>query len=124
MGNEELRGFAHVYLEDSFVESVRVTLGSVRFVAEVVLLPGHERYHPPLPAELRCYERSVISFFSVTSVTWSGQGAKPAIDAAGELDYGGFDRLERVRTGWLVDGDWGSMAIDTNAPPSIAPAKA
>lgn len=57
MGYEELRGFAHVYLEDSFVESVRVTPGSVRFVAEVVLPPGHERYHPPLPGELRCYER-------------------------------------------------------------------
>ncbi len=121
MGYEELPGFSQVYLEDSFVESITVTPGVVRFVADVVLLPGHDRYHPPRRGEQNCYESSTISFSSVVSVTWTNQGTQPAIDATGQVDYGGFERFEQGTAEWLVDGDWGSMVIEADVSPSIEP---
>ena len=119
LGYEELVGFEHVYLENSFVLDVVVTPAKVSFVVEVVLLESHPDYQPPLSGEQYSYGAFRISFCSVTSVSWSGQGRLAAVDSSGEKDYGGFDEFSPANGSWLIAGDWGEIAITCESSPTI-----
>jgi hypothetical protein len=108
---EELPGFEHFVLEESFVLDVTVTPGSVCFRLEVVLTPTHPEYVAPGPDSYLCYRNGRLEFEGVTEIEWTGQGAPPASDASGEVDYGHIDTMEWDAGLYELQGDWGAMRI-------------
>ncbi len=110
-GYELLNGFQHVYLEDSFVTRLFVRIGAVEVEVETVLTEAHPKFSPPLAGERYCYAFCRITFDKVDSVVWTMPTVKPAISADGSIDYGGFDRFDIVDGTFLVEGDFGRLAI-------------
>jgi hypothetical protein len=111
-----LRGFENVYLEDSFVLGIDASPGAVDFDVDLVLTPGHPSYTPPPPDQQHCYRRGHIRFGQVRSLTWSCQGRVPAHDASGEIDYGAIDAFSAAASTFTLEGDWGRMEVESDAP--------
>ena len=107
----DIAGFEHVLLEESFVLDVVARPGSVEVTIDLVLLVGHEAYHDPRVGEMRCYVRAALRFSGVTELSWVDQGRRPAIDASGDIDYGGVDLFDQVNNEWRFAGDWGDIRL-------------
>lgn len=112
-----LAGLADYYLEGSWVLDIVARPGSVTFSVDVVLRESHSAYRAPRAGEQYCVRRGRLSFDSVTALEWKDQGAPPARDATGEIDYGSIDHLQIVTTKSRVVGDFGTMEI--SGPPPI-----
>jgi hypothetical protein len=112
-------GFEALLLEDSFVTSIVATPRRLDLSLDLVLLPDHECFVRPSMNQ-HCYVPARISFISITSLSWFGQHNRPAIDATGELDYGGIDALVRSSSGWTLVGDWGQIELKTYQLPTVS----
>lgn len=108
---QEIGSLAEIFLEDSFVLDIEVRPGSATFAMEFVLTPDHKDFQPPAPGTHHCYRRGWLRFTGVTRCLWSNQGAPPARDANGELDFGNIDFFEWDDAGYVVEGDWGRMEL-------------
>ncbi|WP_433159652.1 hypothetical protein [Kribbella sp. CA-247076] len=108
---EDMPGFEHFVLEESFVLDVAAKPGSVKFRLEVVLTPDHPKYVAPGPDSYLCYRDGRLEFDGVTELEWTGQGAPPATDASGETDYGHIDTMTWDSGLYELTGDWGQMKI-------------
>jgi hypothetical protein len=112
----ELPGLADIYLEDSYVLGVEARPAELRFLVDFVLTPSHEQYRPPPPGDQHCYRKGWLIFKGVTRLLWADQGAPPARDASGELDWGNIDEYEWDESGHhLSGGDWGRIDVVTDA---------
>lgn len=105
---EDLR---EIVLEDSYVLGICATPGCLRIEGEFVLTPEHPLYAPPSADENACYARGHITFAGVRRLVWENQGAPPAVDANGELDYGHIDHLRRDSDMFELEGDWGRICV-------------
>ena len=105
-------GFEAVYLEDSFVLAVRVVPGEVDFTVDVVLRETHPQYSGPGEGEQYCYRRGRIRFLRARQVNWRMSSVRAAYDAAGEVDYGGFDQFQADSDLYVVAGDFGTLEIE------------
>lgn len=112
-------GFESLYLEDSWVLNITARPGSIELVVELVLCESHPLYRHPSVGERYCYRRGTVRFEGVTSLYWEGQGLVPAVDATGEQDYGSIDALTVTSDAFILEGDFGRIAI-TAAPPSVS----
>lgn len=108
---EDLPGFEHIVLEESFVLDVTAKPASVSFGLEVVLTPDHPEYVAPGPSSYLCYRDGRLEFDEVTGLEWTEQGAPPATDASGEIDYGHIDTMEWDAGLYELHGDWGAMRV-------------
>lgn len=112
MISERLPGLEGVLLEESYVLDVTATPGRLEVSMDLVVLPGHALYHDPVPGERLCFVRATLVFAGVSELCWLAQGQRlPAIDAAGETDFGGVDRMELTGEGWRFQGDWGDVRL-------------
>ena len=89
----ELPDLDEVYFEDSFVLGVTVAPGVVDVRLDEVLREGHREYVEPAEGEQYCFRRGVLRFTDVTEVRWRMPEGRPALDASGEIDYGGLDEF-------------------------------
>ncbi len=108
---EELPGLDTYVLEESFVLDVTAKPTSVCFRLEVVLTPEHPDYVAPGPDTYLCFKNGRLEFEEVTDLEWTGQGAPPATDASGEIDYGHVDTMTWDAGLYELQGDWGAMRI-------------
>ena len=108
---EDLPGFETLVLEESWVLQVTARPGSVSFRLEVVLTSQHPAYRTPDAGAYLCYHDGDLEFECVTDLEWTGQGALPATDATGEVDYGHIDTLTWDSGLYELQGDWGAMRI-------------
>jgi hypothetical protein len=108
---DELPGFATYVLEESFVLDVSARPGVVEFRLEVVLTPEHAEYVEPDAETYLCYRDGWLRFEEVTEVRWGGQGAPPATDASGAVDYGHIDSMRFEAGVFELEGDWGAMTV-------------
>jgi hypothetical protein len=116
----ELAGFENLYLEDSFVLSIRVAPRRVEIEIEFVLHDGHPQYEAPAVDEQYCYRRGSIVFDAIRRVRWSGLGEiAPAVDARGDADYGGINSLGEDEETYRVEGDFGSLEIESSNSPEV-----
>ena len=116
-GYEEVDGFQGFYFEDSFVLDIWQEPDALRFYVEAVLTPEHPRFGPPKPGEQHCYRRVTVVFPRPTEVHWRRLHFRPAVDAAGELDWGNIDRFEFSENGWYeLEGDWGEVCLRSDPP--------
>ena len=107
----EIGDLAEVYLEDSWVLGVAAEPGVIRFDIDFVLTERHPSYGPPKPDEQYCYRRGSLVFEGVTDVNWTEQGAPPARDSTGEIDYGNIDAMTFENDGYELRGLWGKMTL-------------
>ena len=114
---EELPGFEHLYLEDSWVLRVNDTPGELRFDMEAVLTEDHPQWHPPKPGEQYAYKRVALVFAKPRRVQWAERmHGPPAVDASGEVDYGNIDVFTWDGTRFELQGDWGKVSVDGDPP--------
>lgn len=111
---EELPATGAFLLEESYVLNIHARPGSVSIEVDLVLTPEHPEYADPRTGEQFCYRLGRISFSGVTTMSWSGQGMKPAVDATGEHDYGNIDRFEWAPGHYVVEGSFGLLGIDAS----------
>jgi hypothetical protein len=107
----EIDALRDVVLEESFVLNLRAEPGSLEFEAEFVLGEKHPDYRVPAADESDCFVRGTLRFRGVRSLNWEDQGAPPATDASGEIDYGHIDDLRWDDDLFELEGDWGRMRV-------------
>ncbi|HUP69041.1 MAG TPA: hypothetical protein VM142_04410 [Acidimicrobiales bacterium] len=107
----QLSGFL---LEESYVLDIEARPSSVSFALDLVLTPEHPHYADPAPGEQHCFRRGHIEFLGVRRLLWTAQGAPPARDASGEVDYGNIDSFNFSDLGYELEGSWGRMELQVD----------
>lgn len=110
-GYQQIAGLEAILLEESYVLDIEAHPTRVEFTMDFVLTAEHRDYRSPLAGETYCTRRGLLSFSGVTRCLWSNQGAPPARDATGEVDFGHIDSLLCDLTGFALEGDWGHMDL-------------
>ena len=109
--HEVFAGLANVVLEDSWVLSVDASLTQLTFALDLVLTPAHPDYSRPERGEARCYRRGMLVLESDVAVFLRRSSLPPAVDAAGQIDYGHIDTFCSAAGlgdgAWELSGDWG-----------------
>lgn len=103
---------AGVYLPDSWVLSVETEDIALTLVLDAVLEESHPRfYSPPKPGEQQPHAR--IRWRIVGGVQWidGPHLDRPAIDGAGEKDFGNVDAWWTEGTADYLEGEFGTVAI-------------
>jgi hypothetical protein len=114
----ELRGFEHLYLEDSYVLAIREDADELRFELEAVLTQNHPRWTPPKPEEHYAYLRVDLVFAHPREVEWLNRSERATVDPDGAIDYGNIDTFTWEDTRFELVGDWGHVRIEAD-PPAI-----
>ena len=104
---------AGVFLEDSFVLDIEQSPGKFAFHLEAVLTPDHPLYHDPRPGEQHCYADGDLIFQNPLHVLWLRRSTNRYIDAAGQEDLGNIDSLTVESNIYHVEGDWGTVKIES-----------
>jgi hypothetical protein len=107
----EIDGLENIVLEESYVLGITATPGHLVFRVDFVLTADHPLYRPPAAGNTECTRTGEISFEAVESLQWSGQGAPPARDASGEIDYGHIELFEWKPGCYRLEGDWGFIEV-------------
>ena len=106
---EAFSDLAGVYLEDSWVLEVAPSDHGLSLRLETVLTPEHPLYEAPKPGKQHCYRLGWLSLRAETPMDLRLSGARPAIDATGEPDFGNVDTFvfDPEENRWELEGDWG-----------------
>ncbi|MEW2518943.1 hypothetical protein [Actinacidiphila alni] len=116
---DELPGFEHVLLEDSYVLDIEARPGVLTLRLDLLLLPGHPEHRPPRPGERACFRTATLVFRDVRDLHWTGQGRPPSRDPDGTPDHGCVDALTRTDAdAYRLEGDWGAITA-ASAPPAL-----
>ncbi len=115
----ELPGFENVYLEDSWVLAVTAGPDEFRLRLDMVLTEQHPRWTPPKPDEVYCYTSASVVFSEPRSVEWTRLPGRPSTDATGETDWGNIDSFVWDGSRYGLEGDWGAVTIEGDAPQLI-----
>ena len=107
----EIAQLSGLLLEESYVLDIEARPGLVRFELDIVLTPEHPQYLSPSAEEQHCFRRGRMEFLRVRRVVWADQGAPPARDAAGEVDFGNIDSFTWNDLGYELEGSWGRMEV-------------
>lgn len=105
---------ANIYLEDSWVLDVHVSLSTLIFTLDAVLTPNHSAYRPPEPGQAHCYRRATLRLESDSAIHFRPSQTPAAVDAHGESDHGNIDTfLPSVlgTTTWELTGEWGEALV-------------
>ena len=82
---------------------------------DLTFAKDHPDLRPPREGDIYYSRTGTIRFSGVTSLTWSGQGSPPAIDATGTQDYDAIDSFRWEDTTYTLEGSWGAMRIEATA---------
>ena len=102
---------SNIYLEDSYVLSVREGEGSLVFELEAVLTENHLKYKKPQEGEVYCFRKILLCFLNVDYFEWLDRSFAAYEDASGDFDYGNIDSFVCCGGGYKLAGDWGRVAI-------------
>lgn len=105
----------HFVLEQSWVLGITARTGAVEFDIDLTFARDHPELKPPREGDMYYGRTWTIRFTGVTSLTWSGQGAPPAVDASGAEDYDAIDSFRWEGTIYDLEGSWGAMRIEAAA---------
>lgn len=111
-----LPGFEGVALEDSYTLDIEAHPGTLVLRLDLLLLPGHPAWEPAKPGERACFKVATLSFSKVRSLHWDGMGVKPTLDPSGTLDFGSMDSLTKTGRQYRIEGDWGQITVEADAP--------
>lgn len=117
----ELPGLEALYLEDSHVLGVREAPCEVRFELEAVLTEHHLKWSPPKPGEQYAYLRVDLVFPNPRRIEWLEKAMRPITGPSGEVDYGNIDTFEWQTRFYDLQGEWGHVRIESDAPVVVEP---
>lgn len=106
-----ISGFQHTLLEDSWVLHINADDSTARLELDLVLLPGHPEYTPPIPGEQYCYLGGTISFSHADAVVLDRSGAPPATSADGTRDLDNIDVWDVRHGRHHLSGSWGELDV-------------
>ena len=115
----ELREFSCVDLENSYVLSWDVSVGSLVIDVDVCLDPQHPFYEPPRPSEQFCIRAGVLEFPYCTSLCAANGGRKSTNPkaVAATLRHGKIAGLTRTGDGrYELSGAFGRVLIEGERP--------
>jgi hypothetical protein len=112
----EWEGFENIYFEDSFVLGIDELPNKIIFTVNAALLEKHQLYTPPNPKEYHCCKKIRIIFSGLKKINWNDKDMRPSIDAAGVIDYGNIDTFQHKQEGYYLEGDFGTMIIESDKP--------
>jgi hypothetical protein len=104
-----------VRVQDTYILRIEARPRQLDIEGDFALEPEHPEYRDPTPDEAFCFRRGVLMFEGVTRIEWSDQGRPPAIDAAGEIDYGEFDSVAIEGEALILAGDFGRIAVESES---------
>ncbi|MDX1404665.1 MAG: hypothetical protein R3192_09005 [Woeseiaceae bacterium] len=114
----ELREFAAVDLEKSFVVDWGTEGETLLIDLDLFLLPEHPFYEKPRPSEGACFRQAVIEFGYCTKI--SAQGKSNAADpgqAIKSLQTGRISGMRRNGEGhYEIIGEFGTVGIKAERP--------
>lgn len=111
----ELPALTHFVLEESWVREVQASPGILVFKLDLTFAASHPELQPPRAGEMHYGREGEIRFTGVSTLNWMGQGAKPAIDANNETDWGAIDTFTWNGTTYHLSGDFGDIRVDAAA---------
>lgn len=114
----EIPGLENVYLEDSFVLAIEESSDKLVFELDAVLTSAHPSYAPPRPDEQYCYRSAILQFIT-DNVSWLARSQSRYRDASGEEDLGNIDVFTAERGRYHLEGDWGTVEIESSVPPQF-----
>lgn len=114
----QLREFADVDLERSFVLSWRVDGDTLLVEVDLVLTEGHPFYEKPRPKEKVCIRAGMIEFPYCQSIRGVEEaGATAPADIVDRLGRGAISGFRRMDEGpFEISGRFGSVLIDAERP--------
>ena len=111
----EMETFKGVDLNDSFVLEWVEFDRKLEFILDASLWPESPHYRASKPNEYTCYRRASLKFSGYTNCVglkaMSAVTPSPPVDGE-EPDYGNIDVLFKTTRGFVVEGDFGSVAIE------------
>lgn len=115
---KELREFAAVDLEQSFVVAWDTDRESLLIDLDLLLLPEHAFYEEPRPAEGDCFRQAVIEYAYCTQVSEPRKGSSGKLPSAIEgLNSGRITGLQRIGDGYYeISGEFGTVGIHAERP--------
>lgn len=108
--------FENTFLEDSYVLNFKVIPLIISMEMEIVLTENHFLYQKPLPNEMYCYHKGLITFSNVQSIKWEDIIKHPSKDATGEVDYGNIDEFILINGIYKITGELGNIEIISDTP--------
>lgn len=114
----ELREFAAVDLEQSFILAWELEEESLLIELDLFLLPEHTFYEKPRPAEGACFRPAVIEFSYCTQIAEAGKdGGDSVADSLESLHSGRIEGLRRIGDGqYEITGGFGTVRIAAERP--------
>ncbi len=120
----ELREFAGVRLDESFVLSWALDGSSLCVDLDLCLAPDHSFYEEPRPSEGKCIRAAILEFphcrylaraAEATGVTEMDQNA--IADKAARLGHGKVEDLRRIGDGrYEIRGSFGRVSLAAERP--------
>ena len=114
----ELREFAGVDLEASYVLSWSMQGETLLIDLDVHLLPGHPFYETPRPSQKACIRAAIIEFPYCASIRTNdgNDGTSPAV-AASRLQMGKLGSLSVIADGrYELRGEFGNVQLEAERP--------
>lgn len=117
----DIKGFEHIYLEDSYVLKIfeQSTEKSLVFSMELVLTEKHPSYTLAKKSEQYCYKNADIIFTDAYSIVWITKDFKPNINRDGTMDFGNIDSFIVLEDEYHLLGEWGEVIIKSKKLPTI-----
>lgn len=113
----QLREFAGVDLERSFVLSWRVANEALTIDVDLCLQPDHPFYEAPRPAERVCIRPACIEFPYCGGLLLAGSGQSELADIIGNIGVGAIADLNVVGDGrYELAGEFGTVLITAERP--------
>jgi len=113
----ELREFAAVDLQRSFILSWCVEAQILIIDIDVLLTDEHPFYEKPRPAEKLCIRPAVIEFPFCDAISVDGESGGSPGTIAENLGHGAIEALQRLTDGrYEIQGEFGRVLINAERP--------
>lgn len=112
----EFPGFEYIGLEGSYVSGVEYWDGQMQIWLDAVLMKEHPQYAEPLPGEICCWICAKIVLRNITDLECTGFEIKPAIDAAGEVDFDCIYSFVMQHGRYELNAGFGSFTFHSDPP--------
>ena len=110
-----MENFVGIDLNDSFVLGWELQESTLEFSLEASIWPDSKYYSKPKPEEYTCYKSAKLRFTSIKNIDGliSQKQARFSRDKNNEKDYGNIDVLQKTINGFLIEGDFGKVIINS-----------
>jgi len=113
----ELREFAAVDIDKSFIISWHLEAGSLMIDVDLFLTVEHPSYEEPRPAEKVCIRTAIIEFPYCEKVSVEDDKSFSMTDLVEDLGHGVIEGLRRHADGrYEINGEFGTVFIAAERP--------